>query len=57
LQGYSPKIIRVALSGKLPLGEIYNGLCENCLLNLKDYEHEKRRAALAKLSGSGDGKI
>jgi len=46
-KGTNQKLIRVASSRKLSLGQIYNGLCENWLLNLKDCEHEKRRAALA----------
>jgi len=55
-KGTNQELIRVASSRKLSLGQIYNGLCENWLLNLKDCEHEKRRAALAILYGSGDGK-
>ena len=31
-------------------------MCENWLLNLKDYEHEKRRAALVIFCGSGAGR-
>ena len=39
--GTNQKLIRVASSRKLSLGQIYNGLCENWLLNLKDCELEK----------------
>ena len=46
-KGANQKLIRVGSSRKLSLGQIYNGLCECWLLNLKDCEHEKRRAALA----------
>jgi len=38
------------------LAKSRNGLCENWLLNVKDCELEKRKAAFAILYDSGDGK-